>query len=58
MSYLLRLSYLELFKSHQQVIAKADQIMPLLVMDTVGSLPGLSGLFVAGVFSGALRFIF
>ena len=29
--------------------------MPLFVMDTVGNLPGLSGLFVAGIFSGALR---
>ncbi|XP_046643614.1 sodium-coupled monocarboxylate transporter 1-like [Daphnia pulicaria] len=37
-----------------KVIEKADQIMPLFVMDTVGSLPGLPGLFVAGVFSGAL----
>ena len=39
-----------------QVIEKADQIMPLFVIDTVGNLPGLSGLFVAGVFSGALRY--
>lgn len=30
--------------------------MPLFVIDTVGNLPGLSGLFVAGVFSGALRY--
>ncbi|XP_032776975.2 sodium-coupled monocarboxylate transporter 1 [Daphnia magna] len=37
-----------------KVIEKADQIMPLFVMDTVGNLPGLPGLFVAGVFSGAL----
>jgi hypothetical protein len=42
-------------KERWQVIEKADQIMPLFVMDTVGSLPGLPGLFVAGVFSGALR---
>lgn len=31
-----------------------DQLLPLFVMDTLGGLPGLSGLFVAGVFSAAL----
>lgn len=28
--------------------------MPLYVMDTMGSVPGLTGLFVAGIFSSAL----
>lgn len=31
-----------------------DQVLPLLVMDTLGMFPGLPGLFVAGVFSAAL----
>lgn len=36
-------------------LAKAkDQLLPLLVVDTLGDYPGLSGLFVAGVFSAAL----
>jgi len=28
--------------------------MPLYVLDTMGSVPGLTGLFVAGIFSAAL----
>lgn len=36
-------------------LAKAkDQLLPLLVVDTLGNYPGLTGLFVAGVFSAAL----
>jgi len=35
-------------------VKKPDQILPLLVMDTLGHIPGLPGLFVAGVFSAAL----
>uniref|UniRef100_A0A1B0CY50 Sodium-coupled monocarboxylate transporter 1 n=1 Tax=Lutzomyia longipalpis TaxID=7200 RepID=A0A1B0CY50_LUTLO len=36
-------------------LAKAkDQLLPLFVMDTLGELPGLSGMFIAGVFSAAL----
>lgn len=31
-----------------------DQMLPLFVMELLGDLPGLPGLFVAGVFSGAL----
>lgn len=37
------------------MIEKADQIIPYFVMDTLGSIPGLSGLFVAGIFSASLR---
>lgn len=32
-----------------------DQLLPLLVMDVLGDWPGMPGLFVAGVFSAALR---
>ena len=40
-----------------QAIDKADQIVPFFVMDVLGNLPGLPGLFVAGIFSGALRLL-
>lgn len=35
-------------------ISSTDQLMPLFVVDTLGHIPGLSGLFVAGIFSGSL----
>ncbi|KRG01432.1 sodium-coupled monocarboxylate transporter 1 isoform X3 [Drosophila mojavensis] len=36
-------------------LAKAkDQLVPLLVMDTLGAYPGVCGMFVAGVFSASL----
>ena len=39
------------------MIKKADQLLPLYVMDVIGNLKGVPGLFVAGIFSGALRYI-
>lgn len=33
-----------------------DQIYPFFVIDSLGFVPGFTGLFVAGVFSGTLRF--
>lgn len=36
------------------VVTKGDQLFPLFVMDVLGHFKGLPGLFVAGIFSGAL----
>lgn len=38
-------------------ISSRDQLMPLFVVDTMANLPGLSGLFVAGIFSASLSTI-
>ncbi|XP_012261194.2 putative sodium-dependent multivitamin transporter [Athalia rosae] len=35
-------------------ISSTDMLMPLYVMDTMSSIPGLPGLFVAGIFSAGL----
>ncbi|XP_022183212.1 putative sodium-dependent multivitamin transporter [Myzus persicae] len=35
-------------------ISSSDQLMPLYVLDTMGSIPGLTGLFIAGIFSSAM----
>uniref|UniRef100_T1IK36 Sodium-dependent multivitamin transporter n=1 Tax=Strigamia maritima TaxID=126957 RepID=T1IK36_STRMM len=37
-----------------QQIEKADQLFPLFVMHTMRSIPGMPGLFVAGIYSAAL----
>lgn len=37
-----------------KLVEKPDQLFPLFVMDTLGNIPGVPGLFVAGIFSGAL----
>lgn len=37
-----------------QLARRKDQLFPLFVMHTLHELPGLTGLFVAGVFSAAL----
>lgn len=42
----------------QTKLAKArDQMLPLLVMQTFKDIPGLSGIFIAGIFSAALSSI-
>ncbi|KAJ8951885.1 hypothetical protein NQ318_019862 [Aromia moschata] len=38
-------------------ITSFDQLMPYYVVDTMGDIPGLSGLFVAGIFSASLSTI-
>jgi solute carrier family 5 (sodium-coupled monocarboxylate transporter), member 8/12 len=38
-------------------IEKPDQIVPLFVMDVASKIPGLPGLFIAGIFSAALSSI-
>ncbi|XP_050390523.1 sodium-dependent multivitamin transporter isoform X2 [Patella vulgata] len=36
------------------IISKADQLLPLFVMDILGQFPGIPGIFVSCVFSGSL----
>lgn len=36
-------------------VSRNDQLLPYYVMDIAGNIPGLSGLFIAGIFSAALR---
>ncbi|KAG7212483.1 hypothetical protein KM043_012796 [Ampulex compressa] len=38
-------------------ISSPDMLMPLYVMDTMSSMPGLPGLFIAGIFSAGLSTI-
>lgn len=38
-----------------QLAKQKDQLLPLLVMEILGDMPGLPGVFVAGIFSAALR---
>ncbi|CAG0923130.1 unnamed protein product [Notodromas monacha] len=37
-----------------KTVSKSDQLFPLFVMDTLGEISGVPGIFVAGIFSGAL----
>lgn len=39
-------------------VKRNDQLLPYYVMDVAGRIPGLPGLFIAGVVSAALRYIF
>lgn len=36
------------------VIQKSDQLLPYYIMDVASQIPGLSGLFIAGIFCAAL----
>lgn len=37
-------------------VKRNDQLLPYYVMDVAGNVPGLPGLFIAGVVSAALRY--
>ena len=37
-----------------KLVERNDQLLPLFVLDTLGKIPGLSGIFVACIFSGGL----
>ena len=37
-------------------IKKYDQILPLLVIDLLRNIPGLSGLFIASIYAACLRY--
>lgn len=37
-----------------KAVEKNDQILPYYVVEVAGSIPGISGLFIAGIFSAAL----
>ncbi|XP_055334401.1 sodium-coupled monocarboxylate transporter 1-like isoform X2 [Paramacrobiotus metropolitanus] len=41
----------------QGLISAPDQILPMFALETLGHLPGVTGLFVVGVFSGSLSTI-
>lgn len=39
------------------MIQRSGQILPYFVMDVAGRFPGLTGLFISGVVSAALRLV-
>lgn len=40
--------------SFNSALPPSQQLLPLYVVETMGMVPGLSGLFVSGIFSGSL----
>lgn len=52
------LSLFYLSRNSQKIDQKQadDQLFPVYVMKIVGNIPGLPGLFIAGVFGAALRY--
>jgi Na+/pantothenate symporter len=48
------LSYIGMNLCREGRISLSDQILPLYVMDRLEHLPGLTGLFTAGIFSASL----
>ncbi|XP_071451637.1 sodium-coupled monocarboxylate transporter 1-like [Hetaerina americana] len=47
-------TYYDCDRLSTKIVGATDQLLPNFVMDVAGSLPGLPGLFMAGVFSAAL----
>lgn len=39
------------------MVRKAGQLLPFYVIETAQDYPGLTGLFISGVLSAALRFV-
>ncbi|GLH13328.1 Putative sodium-dependent multivitamin transporter [Gryllus bimaculatus] len=52
--YTYRLWFIYLLLHSVKIVAHQDQLLPYYVMDITQQIPGLPGLFVAGVFSAAL----
>lgn len=46
--------YKKVIRIYLQVVSAKDQLLPLLVIDTLKDFPGAAGLFLAGVFSASL----
>lgn len=40
-----------------KIVKQRDQMLPYFVLDVAGHIPGLPGLFIAGIFSASLRFV-
>jgi hypothetical protein len=40
---------------YSQAISRSDQLLAYYVMDIASAIPGLPGLFMAGIFSASLR---
>lgn len=57
MGLLIYASYYKCDPVTRGAIHKSDQLLPYFVMQIAGSMIGLPGLFVSGVFSAALRFL-
>ena len=38
-------------------VSKADQLLPLMAVRVLGKIPGLTGLFMSGLYAGALRLV-
>ncbi|XP_071550555.1 putative sodium-dependent multivitamin transporter [Panulirus ornatus] len=47
-------TYCSLYGVNQAQVQRLLTLLPLYVMETMGMIPGLSGLFVSGIFSGSL----